>query len=419
MRLLVISHVFPPSRFANAKRPYYLVKGFLDAGWTVDLFCLRSGMEAGAPETVSHPRLRIFRSEDFGVRSLEKLKKHPRLFRAASLLWNGIMWPDELALWSSRTLRACQRAGPYDRVLTFVIPASLLLSGRMAGFVGPHWTFDYQESVTPQQRRLPRRSPLQRFMLPRLTKLESHTLHTAGRVVFTADTNRRVYIKEGLVDEARTAHVPYFYDAEVFRDAGKNMAPDFEVRYFGTFDWRGARNPETFLRSLARFLAKRPEARPRTRFVFYGDWLFEHHRFIEELKLKDVVSIHPAVKYEQYLEKLKESPVLLLVVAAAHNLFMPSKIVDYFGARRPILAFVPRESEMRQVLEQAGMSAFACDEFDVESGAAALERLWELYQAGQLNCDSEKTGFWSSEVQIPKYVDLVRGLGQLELASGV
>jgi hypothetical protein len=98
---------------------------------------------------------------------------------------------------------------------------------------------------------------------------------------------------------------------------------------------------------------------------------------------------------------------------------MPSKIVDYFGARRPILAFVPRESEMRHVLEQAGMSDFACDEFDVEAGAKALERLWELYQAGQLNCDSEKTGFWSSEVQIPKYVDLVRGLGQLELASGV
>ncbi len=419
MRLLAISHVFPPCRFANAKRPYYLVKGFLETGWQVDLFTLRTGMVRGTPESLTHPGLRIFRNEDPGVRLLEKLAKHPRLFRAASLLWNGIMWPDEFALWSSRTLRACQGLASYDRVLAFVFPASVLLSGRKPGLVGSHWTFDYQESVTPQHRRLRRRSPVQRMMLPRLVELESRTLHQAGRVVFTADTNRKTYIQEGLVEEAKTAHVPYFYDAEVFRDAGQSVVPNFEVRYFGTFDWRGARNPQTFLHSLARFLEKHPEARSRTRFIFYGDWLFEHTRFVEELKLKDVVSIRPAVGYGQYLEKLKESPVLLLVVAAAHNLFMPSKIVDYFGARRPILAFVPRESEMRKVLEQAGMSDYACDEYDVEAGTAALERLWSLYQVNQLQCDTEKTGFWSSEVQIPKYVDLVRSLGQLELASGV
>ena len=31
MRLLVITHAFPPSRHSNAKRPWYLAQGFLDA----------------------------------------------------------------------------------------------------------------------------------------------------------------------------------------------------------------------------------------------------------------------------------------------------------------------------------------------------------------------------------------------------
>jgi hypothetical protein len=33
MRLLVLTYTFPPSTHANAKRPHYLVRGFLDAGW--------------------------------------------------------------------------------------------------------------------------------------------------------------------------------------------------------------------------------------------------------------------------------------------------------------------------------------------------------------------------------------------------
>ena len=100
----------------------------------------------------------------------------------------------------------------------------------------------------------------------------------------------------------------------------------------------GTSCPETFLRAFAQFLQRYPEARPKSRFLFYGNWLPEHNKFIEALNLADVVSLQVSVPYEQYLEKLKASPVLLLVVSSMHNFFMPSKIVDYFGAGRPILA---------------------------------------------------------------------------------
>jgi hypothetical protein len=113
------------------------------------------------------------------------------------------------------------------------------------------------------------------------------------------------------------------------------------------------------------------------------------------------------VGYAEYLEKVRQSPVLLLVVSPAHNLFMPSKIVDYFGARRPILAFVPRHSEMRQVLHQAGQTRFTFDEQAVDEGAEALAKLWTDWRANNLTADSEKIQFWSSATQIPAYLDLV------------
>jgi glycosyltransferase involved in cell wall biosynthesis len=278
----------------------------------------------------------------------------------------------------------------------------------MDGLVDANWTFDYQESVTPQYRRMGRRSPLQKMRQPRLEELERKTLRRAGRVVYTAESNRRAYIEAGLVEESHTAHVPYFYDNATFGTASSAVDPDFEVVYFGSFDWSGARTPETFLRSLARFLEKTPSARPKTRFSFYGNWLSEHDRFVRELGLADRVSIHSSIGYADYLEKLKHCPVLLLVVAPEHDLFMPSKIVDYFGAARPIMAFVPRQSEMRRVLEKAGMAEFASDERDVDGGARALARLWKQHQAGKLTVQSDKTTYWSSETQIPRYVELIR-----------
>jgi hypothetical protein len=244
-------------------------------------------------------------------------------------------------------------------------------------------------------------------MVPVLRKLERHTLHQAGRAVFTSDTNRRTYLQDGLVEEGATAHIPYFFDADTFRAPAEAISGRFQIVHPGSFDWRGARSPETFLRALARFLEKKPEARPRTNFLFHGSWFTDHDYLIKELKLQDVVSINPAVSYDEYIRKLKQSPILLLVVSSAHNLFMPSKIVDYFGAQRPILSFAPKGSEMRQVLDTAGMAEFACDEFDVAGGTAALERLWDRYQAGTLAGNADKTRFWSSEVQMPRYLNIV------------
>jgi len=406
MRLLVISHVFPPSAHSNAKRPFYLVKGFLQAGWQVDVFTSTTGLAMPVSEVFTHSGLRVVRRPDPLERICQRLSRHSLLARIVGLTMSGLSWPDINLFWSLRVLGACRNAASYDRVLVFIHPASLLLLG-WTRRVRKNWIFDYQESVTPDWRIHPRRSPLNRAAFPLLVKLEKRVLRQAGRAVFTAESNREAYLREGLAGKTPTIHIPYFYDADAFCGPAEPISDQFQIAYLGIFDWRGARSPETFLNALARFLEATPEARPRTNFLFHGNWLPEHDRFIEELKLRDVVSIRPAVPYEEYLKIIRRSPVLLLVVAPEHNLFMPSKIVDYFGVRRPILAFVPHESEMRRVLEAAAMTDYVCDESDVAAGAAALGRLWERYKLGTLDGGEGNATFWSSEVQVPRYVELM------------
>ncbi len=409
MRVAVITHAFPPSRHANGKRPYYIVKGFLDAGWEVDVYTSALGCDPGFEETLERSGCRIIRLADPVVRWLDRVKPVRLLHKLATFATNGLIWPDFYALWSRKAVKRVKEGGAYDRVLAFVFPPSMYLAARM-GAVDGSWVFDLQESVSPQYEIAPRRSPLQRWRQPALVELERKALHAAGAVVYTAATNREVYRSKGLVSVESSEHVPYFYDDEVFGQAGVDVEPLFEITYFGTFDWRGSRSPKVFLGSLARFLDQHPEAREKTRFVFYGTWLQEHDGLIEDYQLGDVVDIRDAVPYAEYLDKVRRSPVFLLVVAAEHNLFMPSKIVDYFGAGRPILAYVPRDSEMRRVLDKAGMAEQAMDEDDVEAGALALASLWRRYEEGSLDELASDVGYWSSGVQIPRYLEVLKQL---------
>ena len=406
MRLLIITHVFPPSVYSNAKRPYYLAKGFLDAGWEVDVMTSRLGLANGEGEMLTHPRLRIIRKRSRIVSIAHGLRNFRRCRRLFDILCNLTLWPDMHAPWAKSIFRESNNFCKYDRVLAFVLPASVLMAGRFPGLVGKHWTFDFQESVTPQNKKHPRRAPVLRLLANKLAQCEKEVLHKAGRVVFTANSNRIAYTDMGLVDRTITEHIPYFYDEKSFLSP-VSIDDGFHIGYYGNFDLSGYRTPGTFLRSLALFLSTYPQARNKTRFLFRGDWLPAHNRYLEQLDLKDVVEIAPAVPYHEYIHMIRRSPVLLLVVAEEHGLFMPSKIVDYFGAQRPILAFVPNDGEIHDVLLEAGMGDFLCGESDISAGAKALEKLWDSYMKGSLQVDSSRTAKWSSSTQIAHYVKML------------
>src|SRR6516162_3148316 len=119
MRLAVLTHTFPPSRHSNAKRPYYLVRAFLGAGWQVDVFTSALAMEPGTPETLIHRDLRIIRCPDPIDRLRRKLGGQRALEKIFILGAAGLIWPDYFAPWARRALAALRQI-KYDRALAFV-----------------------------------------------------------------------------------------------------------------------------------------------------------------------------------------------------------------------------------------------------------------------------------------------------------
>jgi glycosyltransferase involved in cell wall biosynthesis len=243
-------------------------------------------------------------------------------------------------------------------------------------------------------------------MYPLLRPLQRYVLRKAGVVLFTAESTRKEYLECGLVDEQKAVHIPLFYDDSIYKNI---LTPKdrFIIGYTGQFGaHKGVRSPDVFFEALSLFLTRNPEARKATRFVFHGPWNPIHTPLIRHYTLEDVVEINDPVPYASYLELLEEAVVLLLVASSDQNLFVPGKMLDYFAAKRPILAFVPEDSETRFILKEAGMDDYAADEYDAEGGVRCLERLWKGWASGRILCGNSRAEQWSYSFQMPRILKL-------------
>ena len=404
MKLLIIAYYFAPSTGPNAKRPLYFTKGFLDAGWDVDVVCSYRLVPPGSPAPLTHPRLRLLRIED----PVEKAERalSGRAGRILTSMIRGLLWPDSFVLWSLRVLHRLKFTD-YDRILITINPISplILLLGRKTA---RRTVVDYQDIASPDTLILGK-APLWRAMLPLLTVLQRSILRRTMKTIFATQSYLDEYVKHGLVDPSKAEHIPFFYDDTAFK---KTEPPEdrFVISYLGQFGQKkGIRSPEIFLEALSLFLARNPEARTSTVFAFYGPWISEHTTIVNAFGLQDVVRINPPVPYERYIELLSEANVLLLVASREQNFFVPSKLLDYFGAKRPVLGFVPPDSETYSILKKAGMARYVSDEADVEGGVRSLEELWRARQDDCATRASASTEQWSASFQVPRVVQVLSG----------
>ena len=416
-KVLFISRDFHPSNCANAKRPFFLAKEFVEKGWHVDVMASTRGMGSGKGETFVHPkRLNVERLPDWGGTLSDGLcRRNGRVGKWAAAFVRGVLWPDVSVFWVI-WLAVHLRGRRYDRVVVFIHPVSLLLLSKLVPAVSGCWVYDYLDPVSPQRKKHPRKSPIPRLLAPLMSTLEKEALTRASLAVFTSESSRKAYLDAGLVSAHKTVYISQFFDESLYDPSLRWDGRVLSIVYAGSFDRSGCRSPGVFLRSLASFLERCPEAKEKIRFEFYGRWWPEHNQLLSELDLEAFVFIHEALPYEDYLKVLQQSAVLLLVTAPEHNLFIPGKLLDCLGAQRPILAFTPLDSETAETLRAAEKTEWLCAVDSVSEGALTIEKLFMRYGEGRLGRDeSSVVGEWSSRILMEKFEHCVRSLSTGDL----
>jgi glycosyltransferase involved in cell wall biosynthesis len=158
------------------------------------------------------------------------------------------------------------------------------------------------------------------------------------------------------------------------------------------FDPKGVRylvelaSPLYLLQALRKALDARPELSERIQVHFLGFPRPANVDLIKQLGLDRVVSHLGQVPFQECISRMKGAHVLLLVMLPSEpgrSDFVPSKVPEYLGAQRPILAMIP-DSEVREIIEEA-QAGIVVDATDVDAARDAILELYQRYEDGSLN----------------------------------
>ena len=288
--------------------------------------------------------------------------------------------------WASRAVRMARERrlpGSVDRVITNSAPiASHVVGMRLLRGDSRPWIQHYSDPFVDLTYR--RYHPVSRVID---TRWERRLLRSAFRATVTSPETRALLVDRyaGVLPdlEARIAIVPNVYDSGLF-EAAKARYGDrapfardgrLHAAYLGHFYGRRS------IRPLCRWIDRRRARSGLTplRVHVFGS-LRASERALVAAGYADAIEIHPPVSYLRSLAIMAATDVLLVVDAPAdgRSVHFPSKLADYLGAGRPIVAFTPAEGATARIAAANGHTVVPLD-----APADVLDAL-ELVLAGSV-----------------------------------
>lgn len=173
-------------------------------------------------------------------------------------------------------------------------------------------------------------------------------------------------------------------------DFARDVTPSSEhflIRYVGSL--YGSQTALPFLKGLAQALQQNTELRDSLRVEFIG--MMDRRNedsfdaFVEARQLHQWVSRHPFVPHAEALRLMQTTQVQLLILGFGKRIerVYTTKLFEYLGAKRPILAVTPPGLAANLIRDQeAGVVA---DRDDPQSIADAILTLYKSFQNGSLS----------------------------------
>jgi hypothetical protein len=248
----------------------------------------------------------------------------------------------------------------FGAIITNSSPAAAHVVGWQLryGARAPVWIQHYSDPlVDPVYRRY---QPLSRWID---TAIERRVLARADVVTVTSPETREVILRRHgtRIPElrARICVVPHVYD-EAMLAAARDRYPaemidaeGLHACYVGHF--YGARSVDPLCRWIDWLRAGSSPLLARLRIHLVGSLRPAEANRIRR-GYSDVVRVHPTVTYLKSLAVMQAADVLLVVDAQSPDtsVHFPSKLADYLGAGRPIVAFTPRKGATARILSDTG-----------------------------------------------------------------
>ena len=338
-KLLAISFPYAP---ANTPRAVQVARLLKHIDFSTSLICAEYD-----PKDDRVDRNSVSRSEEF----LKKCWRVPfsqpswkKFARRAAEPFNLAFWdkmPDRYRDWNKPVLRVIHNAvmqeDKPDLLVTFGSPMSDHLIGlKLKEKYQLPWIAHFSDPWVD--------NPFKNFnwLTAKINRnLERAVFQMADRLVFTSDeTVSLVMRKYGKSYLSKARVLPHAFEPDLFTNRVDTAEP-LTIRYVG--DLYGPRTPEPLFRVLRRVCIDEPSLLKNINFEFVGG---TYDLQLSKMGLEDLpeklILFRPTVSYEESLALMKSASGLLVIDApASESVFLPSKLVDYIGASRPIFGITP------------------------------------------------------------------------------
>jgi glycosyltransferase involved in cell wall biosynthesis len=247
----------------------------------------------------------------------------------------------------------------------------------------------------------------------RLTKLwnwwhEPNTVRTADFIVHSSP-NSRDLMMNGHAPELlhKTEIIPHPFDKDLYPARPKVRNDRITLRHIGVLF--GRRSPEPLFQALNCLFEKRPELAEEILVELVGPVPPEmlHTSAAQSLPAGTIKHV-ASLPYLESLEKMYDADVLLLIEAdTKHNLFVPSKLSDYMGARSPIVGIVPPGGS-EDILK--GLGRWHAHPNDIDGIALAVEAAIDYVASGSQEpwCDEDYRQGFSNDLIAGRFVNILK-----------
>jgi glycosyltransferase involved in cell wall biosynthesis len=377
-RLLAVSYMLPPDLY-----PQGIQIGRLLAHLPAEI-----GVVCGQPRK-SEAGGDLNRDFDRKLAFRQNVAFQPRLSGAMATLARRLVpfygrIPDEFRAWvplaeCAVVTKLQESEFRPDILVTFGEPMSDHLLGlRLKAILGAPWIAHFSDPWADNPFR--RYECLARFINKRL---ERGVIANADQLIFTSqETLDLVMRKYSAAWREKTAVLPHSFDPALYAPPARLKGP-LVVRYLGNF--YGHRSPVPLFRALKLLLTQDPQILRGVEFELIGQMPARMSKHPSLRSLPDgLVRLRDTVSYSESLTLMSNSDLLLVIDGPDDlSVFLPSKLIDYLGARVPIFGIVPPGTSAKLLArlgapiadpskpeEVASALRFALDQATVRRGAS-------------------------------------------------
>lgn len=205
------------------------------------------------------------------------------------------------------------------------------------------------------------------FKTSTFSKLDAKTEYkialNADVIIHTNEVIKDKWIKRyGDIVRDKIVVLPFCYDEnieikdyngfDINRKAGKKIS----VLYVGNLYLN--RNIDDLIMAINELKTTIPDLEDKIIFRFVGIVSRHDIENIKKNKLDNMFELIGQRPYDQLAEYYKDADILLVIDAPAkENIFFPSKLIEYFVYKKPLLGISPKISETHNLLVESGHTA--------------------------------------------------------------